>query len=169
MLIMDFSDLIKKRRSIRRYKSEMPSMDLIEQCIEAACNSPSAHNSQPWKFIIVKNRQKLDQLGETQRHSKFLKNAPMAVVVLAEEELSNHFVEDCSAAIMLLMLRAADLGLGTCWNAVYGDEKREKYVRGVLGLPEKYRVICNLAIGYPDEEPGSKTTKSFEEAAEVIE
>ncbi len=166
---MDFSDLLKKRRSIRKYKKEMPSMDLIEQCITTACNAPSAHNSQPWKFIIVKNREKINQLGETQRHSQFLKNAPMAIVVLADEELSNHFVEDCSCAIMLLMLRAADLGLGTCWNAVYGDEQREKYVRKVLNLPEKYRVLCNIGIGYPDEEPGSKATKSLEEAAEVVE
>jgi nitroreductase len=166
---MDFSDLIRKRRSIRKYKKEMPEMDLIKQCIEAACNAPSAHNSQPWEFIIVKNKEKILQLGETQRHSQFLKNAPMAVVVLAEEGVSSHFVEDCSCAIMLLMLKAAELGLGTCWNAVYGDEKREEYVRNVLGLPEKYRVICNIAVGYPDEEPDKKETKSFSEAAELVE
>ena len=164
---MEFSELIKKRRSIRKYKTEMPEMSLIKKCIESACNAPSAHNSQPWKFIIVNDREKINQLGETQKHSQFLKNAPMAIVVLADEEKSpDHFVEDCSCAIMLLMLQASELGLGTCWNAVFCDEKREDYVRGILGI-KNYRVIANIAIGYPAEKPGKKKIKSFEEAAEL--
>ena len=169
MLIMEFAELIKKRRSIRKYKLEIPDMDLIKQCIEAACYAPSAHNSQAWKFIIVKNKEKIQQLGETQKHSQFLKNAPMAIVVLGEEGLSSHFLEDCSCAIILLMLKASELGLGTCWNAVYGREEREEYVRKVLGLSEKYRVICNIGIGYPDEKPPEKKIKTFEESADVVE
>ena len=105
-----YLELVKKRRSIRNFDKRTPDISLIKKCIEAACNAPSAHNSQPWKFIIVKDREKINQLGETQKHSQFLKNAPMAIVVLAEEEKSpNHFVEDCSCAIMLLMLQRSFL------------------------------------------------------------
>jgi nitroreductase len=164
---MEFSKVIEARRSIRKYKKEMPSDDLIKQCIEAACYAPSAQNSQPWKFVIVKDREKILALSKTQPYSAFLVNAPVVIVALAEEEKSpRHWVEDLSCAIMLLMLKAAELGLGTCWNAVYSPEsqKREEYVRNLLGIPKKYRVLANIGLGFPDEKPGKKKVKSFEEA-----
>ncbi|MEM5861117.1 MAG: nitroreductase family protein [Candidatus Aenigmatarchaeota archaeon] len=69
-----------------------------------------------------------------------------------------------SCAIMLLMLRATDLGLATCWNAVYSPEnkEREDYVRKVLKISTKYRVLANIALGYPDEKPSEKKIKYFE-------
>jgi nitroreductase len=164
---MEFSKVIEARRSIRKYKKEVPSDDLIKQCIEAACYAPSAQNSQPWKFVIVKDREKILALSKTQPYSAFLVNAPVVIVALAEEEKSpRHWVEDLSCAIMLLMLKAAELGLGTCWNAVYSPEsqKREEYVRNLLGIPKKYRVLANIGLGFPDEKPGKKKVKSFEEA-----
>ena len=167
---MELSEAIIARRSIRKYKREVPSDDLIKQCIEAACYAPSAKNSQPWKFVIVKDREKISALSKTQPYSAFLANAPVVIVALAEEEKSpRHWIEDLSCAIMLLMLKAAELGLGTCWNAVYSPEnqKREEYVRKLLGIPEKYRVLANIGLGFPDEKPGKKKIKSFEEAVSL--
>jgi nitroreductase len=164
---MELSKAIEARRSIRKYKKEVPSDDLIKQCIEAACYAPSAQNSQPWKFVVVKDREKILALSKTQPYSAFLANAPVVIVALAEEEKSpRHWVEDLSCAIMLLMLKAAELGLGTCWNAVYspGDQKKEEYVRKLLGIPSKYRVLANIGLGFPDEKPAKKKVKSFEEA-----
>lgn len=164
---MELSEVIEKRRSIRKYKKEIPSDELIRKCIEAACYAPSARNSQPWKFVVVKDREKILALSKTQPYSSFLANAPVVIVALAEEEKSpRHWVEDLSCAIMLLMLKATELGLGTCWNAVYSpeDQKREEYVRKVLGIPRKYRVLANIAVGFPDEKPEEKKIKSFEEA-----
>jgi nitroreductase len=164
---MELSKAIETRRSIRKYKKEMPSDDLIKQCIEAACHAPSAHNSQPWKFVVVKDKEKILALSKTQPYSAFLANAPVVIVALAEEEKSpHHWVEDLSCAIMLLMLKATELGLGTCWNAVYSprDQKREEYVRKLLGIPSKYRVLANIGLGFPDEKPEKKKVKSFEEA-----
>jgi nitroreductase len=162
----DIIDLIKSRRSIRRYKQKTISDDLIKKCIEAACSAPSAKNSQPWSFVIIKNKEKIKLLSKTQPFSKFLENAPCVIVVLAEESKSNHWLEDCSCAIMLLLLEAHSLGLGACWNAVYkpDDNSRENYVRKILNISEKYRVIANIGIGHPDEKPTPKKTKSFEEA-----
>jgi nitroreductase len=167
---MDIFDVIKGRRSIRKYKNKMPSDEEIKKCIEAACFAPSAHNSQPWKFVVVKEREKIEKLSRTQKWSEFLKNAPVVITVLAEEEKSpNHWLEDCSCAIMLLMLEAHSLGLGSCWNAVYnpGTKEREEYVRNVLKIPSKYRVVANIGIGYPNEKPGIKKVKSFEEATKL--
>jgi nitroreductase len=167
---MGFLDLAGKRRSIRNFEKRIPEISLIKKCIITANHAPSSHNSQPWKFIVVKDKQTIEKLSKTQIYSNFLKNAPMVIVALSDEKKSpNHFVEDCSCAIMLLMLQAAELGLGTCWNAVYqpGNQRREDYVRGILKIPKNYRVIANIAIGYPAEKPGKKEIKGFEEAAEV--
>ncbi len=161
----DIFDIIKTRRSIRRYKEEIPDEGLIRKCIEAACYAPSSKNSQPWLFILVKNRDKIKELTKTQPYSKFLESAPYAIVALAEEEKSNHWLEDCSCAIMLLLLEAHSLGLGACWNAVYHPEtdQREGYVRKVLNINKKYRVVATIGIGYPDEVPSMKKIKSLEE------
>ncbi|MEM5773191.1 MAG: nitroreductase family protein [Candidatus Aenigmatarchaeota archaeon] len=164
---MELSEAIEKRRSIRKYKKEVPSDDLIRKCVEAACFAPSAHNSQPWKFVVVKDKEKILALSKTQPWSAFLAGAPVVIVALAEESKSpRHWIEDLSCAIMLLMLKAAELGLGTCWNAVYSpeDQKREDYVRKILGIPSKYRVLANIGLGFPDEKPAKKKVKSFEEA-----
>lgn len=162
----DIFELIKSRRSIRKYKKEPVSDELIKKCIESACYAPSAKNSQPWSFIVIKDSEKIKKLSKTQPYSKFLENAPCVIVALAEENKSNHWLEDCACAIMLILLEAHSLGLGACWNAVYkpDDISRENYVRKVLNIPDKYRVIANIGIGYPDEKPTPKKVKSLNEA-----
>ncbi len=160
----DIFDIIKTRRSIRRFKKEIPDEVLIRRCIEAACYAPSSKNSQPWSFVIVKDREKISYLSRTQPYAEFLQHAPIVIVVLADEKRSpNHWIEDCSCATMLLMLEAHSLGLGTCWCAVYlpDTQKRENYVRKVLDISDKFRVVAMIGIGYPDEEPESKTIRSF--------
>lgn len=164
---MELSEAIQTRRSVRKYKQEVPGDELIRECIEAACFAPSAHNSQPWKFVVVKDKEKIKALSKTQPYSAFLSSAPVVIVALAEESKSpRHWVEDLSCAIMLLMLKAHEFGLGTCWNAVYqpGSQEREDYVRQVLKIPKGYRVLANIGLGFPAEKPGKKRVKTFEEA-----
>jgi nitroreductase len=95
-----------------------------------------------------------------------LEYAPFVIVALADENKSNHWLEDCSCAIILLLIEAHFLGLGACWNAVYhpGIQEREEYVRKVLNIDKRYRVIANIGIGCPDEEPLPKKIKSSKEA-----
>lgn len=163
---MEFDKIIEKRRSIRKYKKEKPDIKIIKRCIEAACHAPSAHNMQTWKFAIVTDIKKIEELSKTQKWSAFLVEAPYVIVVLADGTKSSHWFEDCSCAVMLLMLKAVDLGLGTCWNAVYSPEntKREEYVKNILGIKNKnLRVLCSIGIGWPDEKPAAKKVKSFDE------
>lgn len=164
---MELSQAIETRRSVRRYKKEVPSDGLIRQCIEAACYAPSAHNSQPWKFAVVKEKEMIEALSKTRPYSTFLSNAPVVIVALAEEAKSPKFwLQDLSLAIMLLMLKAHSLGLGTCWAEVFepGTQEGEDHVRKVLDIPSKYRVLANISLGFPDERLGKKNVKSFEEA-----
>ncbi|MDI6889755.1 MAG: nitroreductase family protein [Thermodesulfovibrionales bacterium] len=162
----DIFEIIKTRRSIRRYKKEIPDERLIKRCIEAACYAPSSKDSQPWSFVLVKDIEKIKELSKTQPYSRFLENAPIVIVALADENKSTHWLEDCSCATMLLLLEAHSLGLGGCWNAVYlpGTREREDHVRRVLGIPKDYRIIANIGLGFPDEKPLSKKVKSFKEA-----
>ncbi|MEW6418657.1 MAG: nitroreductase family protein [Nitrospirota bacterium] len=114
---------------------------------------------------MVKDRDKIKELSKTQPYSRFLEDAPYVIVALADENKSNHWLEDCSCAIVLLLLEAHSLGLGACWNAVYHPEigEREEYVRKVLNIDKRYRVIANIGIGYPDEEPLPKKIKDIKE------
>ncbi|MEM2897025.1 MAG: nitroreductase family protein [Candidatus Bathyarchaeia archaeon] len=153
---MDVFEAIKKRRSIRNYKPDPIPDEFIEKVIDAARWAPSAHNAQPWEFIIIKDKELLRRLSKTHVYSGFLKDSPLAIAACVDQNKSpNHFVEDCSAAIQNLLLAATALGLGTCWIAVYRheDDKSEVYVREVLSIPENFRVIALISIGYPAHAP----------------
>jgi nitroreductase len=164
--MQDIFELIKSRRSIRKYKRDIPAEELIKRCIEAALYAPSAKNSQPWSFIIVKDKETIIQLSKAQPFTKFIENAPYVVVALADEKKSNHWLEDMGCAIMSLLLEAHYLGLGACWGAIYDPEntERENHVRGILQIPENLRIIACIGIGYPDETPSPKKIKSLDEA-----
>lgn len=163
---MDVIDIIKSRRSIRKYKSNKPPRDMIFQCIEAALYAPSARNSQPWSFILVEDKGTIEKLSKAQPFTKFLEGAPYVIVALAEWSKSNHWLEDMGCAIMALLLEAHSIGLGACWGAIYNPEsmERENHVRRVLEIPENFRIIACIGIGYPDETPPPKKVKSLDEA-----
>jgi len=164
--MQDIFEIIKTRRSVRKYKKEIPSEALIKKCIEAALYAPSAKNSQPWYFIIVKDREKIKEIAKAQPFTKFLEAAPYVVVALADDKKSNHWLEDMGCALMAFLLEAHSLGLGACWGAIYNPENRdrEKYVRNLVDIPENFRVVACIGIGYPDETPYPKKIKSIDEA-----
>ena len=144
-------DLIKKRRSIRAYTAETVSDADIKALLEAAMAAPSANDSRPWHFIVVRHADLRHRLAETHRWSDMCADAPLVFVVCGEAQLSNHWVEDTSAATQNLLLAAAGLGLGAVWVAVYPQPQREQYVRDLLGIPEALRVLCLVPVGHPAE------------------
>lgn len=151
---MDLLKAIKTRRSIRRYKPTKVPDDLINSIIDAARHAPSANNTQPWEFVIVKNKRVKKQLAETHAWSHFVNDAPVCIVVLGNEKMSpSFFVVDASCATENLLLAVHGLGLGACWVAVYDQDNpnSERHVRNVLNLPPHLRVIAMVPIGYPDE------------------
>lgn len=164
--MQDIFEVIKSRRSIRRYKKEAPPENLIKRCIEAALYAPSARNSQPWYFIIVKDKEKIKELAKAQPFTKFLEGAPYVVVALADEKKSNHWLEDMGCALMSFLLEAHSIGLGACWGAIYHPESqdRENHVKQVIDISENLRVVACIGIGYPDEIPSTKKVKTIEEA-----
>jgi nitroreductase len=150
-------ELLRKRRSIRKFTSEKIAPHAMDLLIEAALRAPSSRGINPWEFILVDNADLLLKLSEAKQHgSEFLKNAPLAIVVCADSTKSDVWVEDCSIAAIIIQLTAVSLGLGSCWaqirNRQHDNEiTAESYVQKLLGLPERIKVEAILGIGHPAE------------------
>ncbi len=155
-------DLIKKRRSIRKYTDEPIADEDVSTLLEAAMAAPSADNLQPWEFIVVHDDQLRQRLSQTHPWSRMCADAPVVFVVCAHERHSSHWVEDASAATENLLLAAAGRDLGAVWVGVYPNTRYEKHVRQTLNIPSNLRVLCLVPVGHPAESkpPGSKLDES---------
>ncbi len=164
--------VIEKRRSIRRFEKKPVEPEKIDLLVEAALRAPSSRGLNPWEFVVVTQRDLLEKLSQAKPHgSAFLKDAPLAVVVCANPDKSDVWVEDCSIAAILVQLEAESLGLGSCWiqirERMHDDTKTaEEYVSEVLNIPNDLRVAVIVASGYPDEKkpPHRKDELRFEKA-----
>ncbi|MBS7658822.1 MAG: nitroreductase family protein [Candidatus Bathyarchaeia archaeon] len=157
---MDFIELIKSRRSVRKYQDKPISDEILRKLLEAAHWAPSAHNSQPWEFIIIKDEEIKRRIAEASFWGKFLSKAPVGIAIVINPTKSNHPVEDGAAATQNLLLAAHALGLGACWIGSYGSIWENK-AKEILGIPNNLRLLSIVAIGYPAEKPSS-TRKSLE-------
>lgn len=154
-------DLLRSRRSVRKYANKPVEQDKLELLLEAMLRSPSSRSLNPWHFVVVREPQTLSDLAMAKPHgASFIKNAPLAIVVCGDAEKSDVWVEDCSIAALIGHLAAADLGLGSCWVQLRKRDHdtattSDQYVKKLLGLPESLMVEAVIAIGYPAEDkPG---------------
>ncbi|MGD9212982.1 MAG: nitroreductase family protein [Desulfobacteraceae bacterium] len=163
-------ELLKNRRSIRKYQQTAVEPEKIDKLIEAALRSPSSRGLNPWEFVVVTDPIIIEKLSTAKPHgASFLKKAPLAIVICADTTRSDVWIEDTSIATLILHLTAADLGLGSCWIQLrlrsYNEElSSEAYVRQLLDLKKHIAVLAIMAIGYPAEEkaPRAVTTLAFE-------
>jgi nitroreductase len=161
-----FMDLITKRRSIRRFTANKVEEEKVELLREAALRAPSSRGVNPWEFIFITDRDLLAKLSAAKPHgSTFLKDAPLGVVVCANPEKSDVWVEDASIATIFIELAATSLELGSCWIQIrerMHDETQtaEAYIAQLLNIPSHLKVESMIAIGYPAE---SKPPHSKEE------
>jgi len=152
-----FMDLITKRRSIRRFTANKVEEEKVELLKEAALRAPSSRGVNPWEFIFITDRDLLAKLSAAKPHgSTFLKDAPLGVVVCADPEKSDVWVEDASIATIFIELAATSLGLGSCWIQIrerMHDEAQtaEAYIADLLKIPSHLKVESMIAIGYPAE------------------
>jgi nitroreductase len=150
-------DLLRTRRSIRRFKDQQVEREKLDLLLEAALRAPTSRGNTPWDFIVVTDRQRLGRLAAAKLHgSSFLKDAPLAIVVCADPARSDVWVEDAAIAATFIQLQAADLGLGSCWVQIRlrrHDENTssQAYLAELLDLPENMMVLAVVGIGYPME------------------
>ena len=163
-----FFSLIEKRRSIRKFLNQPIEPEKIEKIMEAALRAPSSRGFNPWEFIMITDPLVLEQLSRSKPHgSSFLKNAVLGIVVLADEQKCDVWVEDASIASIFIQLAAQALDLGSCWiqirNRMYDDSiSAEEYIRGLLEIPDHLKVESIIAIGYPDQKPPAHTKRTLQ-------
>ena len=150
---MDAIEAILSRRSIRKYKKEALPKELIDELLKAGMNAPSAHNEQPWHFIVIQDRKVLNEIPKFHPYSGMLREAPAAIVVCADLRLAEDdkvwWVQDCSAATENILIAAQAKGLGAVWLGVYPKEDRVEGVKALLALPQDIIPLSIISIGYP--------------------
>ncbi|MHA2358597.1 MAG: nitroreductase family protein [Candidatus Heimdallarchaeaceae archaeon] len=147
-------DNILTRRSIRKYQNKPVSEEDITSILRAAMSAPSAGNRQTWEFIVIKDREILDQINEIHRYAKMVLEAPIAIVVCCDQtqDLRKTFwIQDCSAASQNILLAAHALGLGAVWCGIYPDEDVVKDFQDLLEMPRDVIPISLIPIGHPAE------------------
>ena len=150
-------EILRKRRSIRKYEETAIDNQALEVIKEALLRSPSSRGANPWTFIFVDQKDLLRQLSQAKEQgAQFVKDAALAVVVCGDETKSDVWIEDCSIAAIVVQLAAQSLGLGTCWshirNRFHSKEKSaEQYVQELLHLPGNLKVLSIIGIGVPAE------------------
>lgn len=151
-------DLLRKRRSIRRYTQKRIDKKSVDILLEALLRSPSSRDIKPCRFIVVDDTELLKKLSASKSHgSQFLQNASLGIVVCADSTKSDVWIEDSSIASILVQMVAQSLGLGSCWIQIRNrmhtaDETAEAYIQGLLKIPEHMKVLSIISIGYPSEE-----------------
>lgn len=146
---------IFKRRSIRKFTDEEVSDKDIEMLLRAGMAAPSAHNKQPWQFVLTTKRETLDKLAEGHPYGKMLYKAPLCIVVCADstkQREEGFYIQDCSAAIQNILIEATNLELGSVWIGLYPHEELLKLVREVFNIPKEIVPISMIAMGKPAEE-----------------
>jgi nitroreductase len=151
------SELIKKRRSIRKFQSGKPvTREQLNTLLESAMLAPSACNSRPWEFIAITKREILDEIARIHPYARMCETAAAAIVIVAvpqDGRPEGYFPQDCGAATQNILLEAVSMGLGSCWCGVYPKEERIAEFRKLFNIKEPKIPFCVIAIGTPDESP----------------
>lgn len=159
-----FYDMLKARRSIRKFSDKEVEKEKIDIILKSALLAPSSRSLRPWEFIAVTDKDMLERLSHCKEHgSEFLAKAKLGVVVIADQEKCDVWIEDASIASIVMQLAAQSLDIGSCWIQIrqrfHNEQKSaEVYIKELMQIPEKYCVESIIAIGYPDE-----SRKSYDE------
>ena len=151
---MDAMEAILTRRSIRKYTGQPVSDEMLKELLEAAMCAPSAGNRRPWCFVVINDRNILDESPRFHPYAQMLKEAPVAILVCCDSNLQmgDYGVQDCSAATQNILLAAHAKGLGAVWLGVHPTEARVTDIKRLLNLPENIIPISLISVGYPAEQ-----------------
>ncbi len=173
---MTFDEILKIRRSVRSYDSRLVKEEDIRAICETARLAPSAHNSQTWRFVAVTERNRIEKICDEAMlpiiRNSWMKTAPLLIVGCSKLDFVTNKVGsfvtgieyyqiDLGIAMEHMVLKATDLGLGTCWIGWFSEKK----VKEILEIPKNIKVLALLTVGYPENITiiKEKKRKSLEE------
>ncbi len=171
---MEFRQVLKDRRSVRRYENRPVSRETISKLIDAAEDAPSAGNLRARKYVIITRKEIARALAMAAYGQSQIETAPLIIVVCADVDRSSsrygdrgslYAIQDADAATMCLLLAAHDMGLGACWNGAFDDQ----IVREALGLEEHVLPVAIISLGWPAESPNAPPRRAAEELVSWVE
>ena len=158
---MEFLDVIDKRHSVRKFADRPVEREILDALISVAQKAPSSRNCKSSAFMVVEDRDTLAAISEMRDSgSAFVKDAPAAIVVMGDETKTDLWVDNCAISATFLQLAAPAMDLCSCWVHVNGRPRSksdaslgdaETYLRELLGIKDGMRVLCVVAVGYPEE------------------
>ena len=154
----NFKELVQMRRSHRKFTNEEVDGDDLKLILRAALMSPTSKSQRAWQFVVVDDKLDLEKLSDAKNlGSQFLRDAPVAVVVLGDPLQKDCWVEDGSIAAISMQYQAEELGLGSCWIQMRGrglddGTPADTVIRGILDIPENLSCLCILALGHWTDE-----------------
>lgn len=151
---MDAMVAMLTRRSIRKYRQEPVSDELVRDLLKAAMAAPSAGNAQPWRFVVVRDRELLAAVPSFHPYARMVPDAPLAILVCADTSVEKHvgfWAQDCAAATQNLLLAAHAHRLGAVWTGIYPYQERVDACRALFKLPEHIMPLALTPIGWPAE------------------
>lgn len=155
---MDLIDIMLKRRSIRNYKNEDIPEEVLKKIIDAGLLAPTSRNRQPCEIIVVKDKDILEKLSKSKKSgSLMLADCNTALVVIADNNKADTWIEDSSIMLTYMDLMAAQEGVGSCWCQIHlrysADEiKSEDVIRDLFELEDNYRIVGILSLGIADKD-----------------
>ncbi len=151
-------ELMRKRRSIRKYESNLIEQEKLDSIMECALRSPSSKHRRPWTVWAVTDTVLKSKLAVSKPTGVlFMDQAPVIYVVAGYPEVSECWIEDCSIVSTIIQLEAESLGLGSCWGQIRGRDFNDAltssaYVKSLLGMDDDCEVLCLISVGYAAEE-----------------
>ena len=158
---MDILSVFKHRRSVRQYTGEAIPQQLLDQVLKAGLTSASGRAKRPWEFIVVRKKETLQKMTKCRTGgAQMLEGADCAIVVIADPDKTDVWVEDASIAMANMHLMADSLGLGSCWiqgrlRESADGRSTETYLRELLHYPDTYRWEAILSLCMPQNHPAS--------------
>ena len=159
---MKLLDVMLKRRSTRKFTNHVIAKSDLDKILTSALLAPTSMNRKPCSFMVVENKNILEELSKAKDHgADLVKNADKAIVVVADTLIADTWIEDSSIALTYMHLMAAELGIGSCWVQIHLRSKdgvdSEEIVRNILKIDNHYRIVGLLALGHSDDIPKPHT------------
>lgn len=148
-------NVIFKRRSIRRFENKPVEPEKIERILKAGMQAPSAHNLQPWEFLVVSDTEKREAVSKMSPWAGMVAKAPVTIIVVGHQEnkdMLKYLPQDLGACTENILLQIAEEGLGGCWMGFYPDEDRVESVRKYFSMPDDRIPFSVIALGYSSDE-----------------
>jgi nitroreductase len=153
---MDAINNIFSRRSIRRYRPDPVTPESIRTVIEAAMFAPSSADQEPWRFVVIEDKETIKTISVEHPYATFLTQCPVVILVCGATKDLHHgafWTDDCAAATQNMLLAAHALGLGSIWIGIHPIEERMNMMRRLANLPEGVEPFALIPLGYAAETP----------------